>query len=155
MGKEAGMRVPEGYYAVLFREPESKTIGVRFPALPGVITYGRDWEEAEEMAREALNAALETDFDRNLKLPPPGRKPRARQGERVVFVRLDPEVRMAYLLRWWREQKGLTQRAVARRMGVTYQAYQRMERPGRSNLTVSTLERVAEALGGRLVIELR
>jgi predicted RNase H-like HicB family nuclease len=119
MAREAGMRVPEGYYAVLFREPESKTIGVRFPALPGVITYGRDWEEAQEMAREALNVALEMDFERNVKLPPPGRKPRARQGDRVVFVRLDPEVRMAYLLRWWRERKGLTRLAAARRMGVT------------------------------------
>ena len=148
------MQVPEGYHAVLFEEPESEVVGVHFPEHPGVITFGESWEEAEEMAHEALCAALETDFDRGLVLPP-SHKPTAGPGERIVFVPIEPEIRMAYLLRQWREEAGVTQTDMAQKMGITYQAYQRMERPGRSNLTINTLNRVARALGRHLVVELR
>jgi len=103
------------------------------------------------MAREALNVSLESDFERGVKLPAL-RKPRAGKGERVVLVPLDAEVRMAYVLRAWREEAGLTQQEMASRLGVSYQAYQRMERPGRSNLTVATLDRIARALHRELVI---
>jgi antitoxin HicB len=147
------MRVPEGYYAILFDEPESGAIGVRFPEHPGVITYGKDPDKAEEAAREALCAALESDFGRGFNLPP-ARKHKAGKGERIVFIRLPPEVRTAYLLRAWREDAQLTQMAMAQRLGISYQSYQRMERPGRSNLTVATLEKIAECLGRRLVLDL-
>lgn len=50
---------------------------------------------------------------------------------------------------------GLTQKEMAKRLGVSYQAYQRMERPGRSNLTVETLEKIAASLHGELIIDLR
>lgn len=146
------MLCPEGYYAILFKDTESGTIGVRFPEHPGAITYGRSWVEAEKAAREALSAALEADFERDFKLPPAHRH-KARRGERVVFVKLEPEVRTAYLLRALREKEHLTQKDLARRLGISYQAYQRMERPGRSNLTVSTLEKVAEVFGRRLVLD--
>jgi len=149
------MKTPEGYYAVLFKEPKSKTIGVRFRDFPGIVTYGMDIEHAEEMAKEALNGVLEVDFDRSAKLPQPSRKPKAKKGERVVLVRLDPEVRMAYILRRWRERAKLTQKQMAAKLEITYQAYQRMERPGRSNLTVATLEKIAESLNRRLVIDLQ
>ncbi len=43
------MSVPEGYFAVLYREGKSGTIGVRFPEHPGVTTYGQDYEDAPEM----------------------------------------------------------------------------------------------------------
>jgi len=142
--------VPSGYYAVL-RADDDGNVLVRFPQHPGVNTFGGNWEEAEEMAIEALNVALESDFERGFKLPPL-RKPRARKGERVILVPLDAEVRMAYVLREWREDSGLTQQEMASRLGISYQAYQRMERPGRSNLTVATLDRIARALDRELVI---
>lgn len=144
--------VPSGYYAVFWVDERGNTL-VRFPQHPGVHTFGRDPEEAEEMAREALNAALEADFERGVRLPVL-RKPRTRPGERAVLVPLDAEIRMAFVLRAWREEAGLTQQAMAGRLGISYQAYQRMERPGRSNLTVSTLDRVARALDRELVIGL-
>ena len=148
------MKVPEGYYAVLFEEPESKTIGVRFPEHPNINTYGTDWEHAEEMAREVLSAVLEVDFEQGFKLPK-ARKPRAKRGERVIFVPIEPEIRIAYLLRALREDAGLTQKQMAAKLEITYQAYQRMERPGRSNLTVATLEKIAESLNRRLIIDLQ
>ncbi len=142
--------VPSGYYAVLRTDDEGNVL-VRFPQHPFVNTFGRDQDEAEEMAREALNLALESDFERGFRLPPL-RKPRPGRGERMVLVPLDAEVRMAYLLRMWREEAGLTQQDLADRLGISYQAYQRMERPGRSNLTVATLDRIANALHRELVI---
>jgi len=119
-----------------------------------VNTFGRDWEEAEDMASEALNVALESDFDRGIKLPAL-RKPRVGKEERVVLVPLEAEVRMAFVLREWRENAGFTQQEMASRLSVSYQAYQRMERPGRSNLTVSTLDRIARALDRDLVISVQ
>lgn len=144
--------VPNGYYAVM--EKDGDTVLVRFPQHPNVNTYGFDWEHAEEMAQEALSLALEVDFERGYKLPPV-KKPRAKKGQKVVFVSLEPDVRTAYMLRAWREEAALSQKQMAKRLGISYQAYQRMERPGRSNLTVSTLERVARALDKQLVIEMQ
>ncbi len=148
------MKVCNGYYAVLFREPRSQTVGVRFPDLPSVITYGRTWEEAEEHAREALSAALESDFERGATLPKPS-KPKVKRGGRVVFIPVDAEVRTAYLLRSWREDAGLTQKQIAEQLGVSYQAYQRMERPGRANLTVRTLKRIAKIFRRELMLDFR
>ncbi|HLG20147.1 MAG TPA: type II toxin-antitoxin system HicB family antitoxin [Bdellovibrionota bacterium] len=148
------MSVSDGYYAVLFKEPKSKTVGVRFPDHPSVITYGRDWKEAEEHAREALSAALEAEFERGATLPRLS-KPKAKRNEKVVFVPIDPEVRTAYLLRAWRETAGFTQKQIAQQLGVSYQAYQRMERPGRANLTVRTLKKIAKVFQGELVLDLR
>lgn len=145
--------VPSGYYAVL-RADDDGNVLVRFPQHPGVNTFGRDWEEAEDMASEALNVALESDFDRGIKLPAL-RKPRVGKDERVVLVPLEAEVRMAFVLRKWREDAGFTQQEMASRLSVSYQAYQRMERPGRSNLTVSTLDRIARALDRDLVISVQ
>jgi DNA-binding XRE family transcriptional regulator len=127
---------------------------VRFPDHPGVITYGGDWEEAEQMAGEALGAALEAEFDRELDLPP-AKKVKAKRGERPVLVRLDPQIWMAFILRDWRKRAGFTQKEMAKRLDISYQAYQRMERPGRSNLTVETLEKIAVSLHGELIIDLK
>lgn len=85
------MQVPEGYFAILFEEPDSGMVGVRFPEHPGVITYGHDWDEAEEMAQEALSAALETDFERDVELPA-ALQHTPEPSERVVFIPLEPEI---------------------------------------------------------------
>lgn len=146
-------KFPDGYHAVIFFENDSKTYGVRFPDFPGIITYGKTFDEAKEMAAEALSLALESDFDRHQPLPTP-RRAKARPGEKTVFIPMDPEVKTAYLIRKWRESSGLTQKQLAGRLGVSFQAYQRMERPGRSNLTVATLQRIATALNGHLELDL-
>lgn len=144
--------IPAGYYAVIFFEKKSKTHGVRFPDHPGIVTYGKTHEEAIEMAQEALSVALESEFDRDQPLPS-SHKPKAKGGNKVVFIPLEPEVRMAYLLRRWREDAGLSQKQLAERLEISFQAYQRMERPGRSNLTIATLQRIAQALHKTLVLD--
>jgi transcriptional regulator with XRE-family HTH domain len=46
----------------------------------------------------------------------------------------------------WREYKGLTQKAMAKRLNVTQGAYSQMEKPS-ANLRSSTLAKIAEAMG--------
>lgn len=146
--------VPEGYYAIIFHEKKSKTYGVQFPDHPGIVTYGQTFEEAVEMAQEALSAALESDFDRDQPLPT-SHRPKSKRGKKTAFIPLEPEIRMAYLLRSWRENADLSQKQLADRLGISFQAYQRMERPGRSNLTITTLQRIARALNKALLLDVR
>lgn len=146
-------KVPDGYYAIIFSEKKSQTYGVRFPDFPGIVTFGKTPDKAKEMAAEALAASLESDFDRHQPLPTP-KKVKTKHGEQSVFIQMDPEIKTAYLLRSWRESAGLTQKQLAGRLDISFQAYQRMERPGRSNLTVATLQRVVQALNKRLVFEI-
>lgn len=47
------------YPAVFTHDPETKSIGVRFPDVPEAITFGNNLEHAYEMAVEVLGFALE------------------------------------------------------------------------------------------------
>jgi DNA-binding XRE family transcriptional regulator len=142
--------IPSGYWAVLY-PLRGHEIGVRFTEHPTINTFGRNRVHAIEMAEEALNGALESELDRNLVLPSTHR-PKVARGEEAVFVHLAPEVRTAYLVRAWRNEAGLSQSEMAKRLGVSCQAYQRMERPGRANLTVAMLDKIAAAVGKSLVL---
>ena len=102
--------VPNGYYAIL--TPDEGGILVQFPQHPGINTFGQDWEHAEEMAQEALSLGLEADFERGYTLPPL-QKPRVHKGQRLALIRLDADLRMAYLLRAWRESAGFSQKEIA------------------------------------------
>lgn len=145
--------IPDGYYAKIFYEKKSKTYGVKFPDFPGIITFGHSFDEAVEMAKEALSTSLESDFDRSQPLPATKYKPKSKNSEKLVFIPLEPDIRLAYLIRSWREKAKLSQKQLAQRLGISFQAYQRMERPGHSNLTVATLQRIAQAIKKALIID--
>jgi len=145
----------EGYFAILKKDRESGTILVSFPDHPHINTFGTDHNHAVEMAEDALNETLIVEFERGLEVPEDSKRPRPTTGREVVFIPLRPAVRMAFLLRKWRAEAGMTQARMARAMGISYQSYQRMERPGRANLTVAMLDRIAHVLGKRAVVELR
>ena len=66
---------------------------------------------------------------------------------------IDPILGVRLALRWAREDAGLTQAALAKQMGISQQAYAKLESPD-SNLTMETLERAAKALGMRVELEL-
>lgn len=146
--------LPRGYYAIFYKEKGSDNVQVDFPEHPNVFSWGRDWEHAKETAAEGLSIALEEDFKLGFKLPPASR-PKAKPGQRVEFIPIKWDVYIAYLIRHWREEAGLTQLEMAERLGIKQQSYQRMERPGRSNLTLATLERIVKALGMELVMDAR
>lgn len=148
------MAIPEGYFALLSKDKKSGSVVVRFPDHPNIVTYGHDFLHAKEMAGEALSSTLEVAFERGFTLPAM-KTTKPKPGEKVIFVRMTPEVYAAYLLREWRASSGLTQKQLAAKLGIAYQSYQRMERPGRANLTLETLQKIAKALNKELVLDLR
>ena len=119
---------------------------VEFPDLPNIVTYGRDETDALRMAHDALNAALASDVARGI-IPP---EPVFTDG---YGVDVEPHIVAAAMLRTLRG--GVSQTAIAARLGIAYQSYQRLENPIIGNPTLKTLERVARAHGKRLEVVIR
>lgn len=120
---------------------------VSFPDFPNINTYGADQEAALASAEEALNGALESDFERGYTLPQAGNHA-GKRGYHSVAVH--PHIEIAYALKKLRN--GHTQSEIAKKLGISYQSYQKLENPRRCNPTVKTLERIGEVMGKRLVI---
>ncbi len=123
---------------------------VYFPDMPNVLTYGFTHEHALEMAEEALNAVLEVDFARGFVLPSATNY----AGKRAYFpISVLPHIALAYELKALRKKE--TQVGIAKKLGISYQAYQKLENPRKCNPTVKTLEKIGVALGKRLVVGFR
>lgn len=118
---------------------------VSFPDFPNILTYGSDTSQALAHAEEALNGVLESEFERGFRLPDP-RDFSSKRGYRAIPVQ--PHIEIAYALR--RLRNGHSQSEIARRLGISYQAYQKLENPRKCNPTVKTLERIGSVLGKRL-----
>jgi antitoxin HicB len=132
------------YYAKIVRQDGAFLVS--FPDLQNVNTYGDTLEEALRNAAEALNGALETDFERGYSLP----EARARQGRTMHPVEIAPHIEIAYQLR--RLRNGHSQEEIAGRLGISAQAYQKLENPRKCNPTVKTLEKIGYALNKKLEV---
>jgi ribosome-binding protein aMBF1 (putative translation factor) len=66
-------------------------------------------------------------------------------------ARLAPYEAIARLVIKYRLDHGLTQKELAERIGTSHSAISRLE-SGQAAITLKTMKRIAEALGGRLVI---
>lgn len=128
---------------------EDKTFFVEFPDLPGCLTEGATLEDAKRNAKEALTGYLASVFDRTLKIP----NPSDIKGKHVYNIEPEPEVAVPILLKKLRETRKLTQGDIAKVLGISYQAYQRLEKPGKSNPTLKTLERLARVFNKDLRLE--
>lgn len=122
---------------------------VEFPHLPGCLTEGASLDEAKRNAKEALTGYLASIFERNLKIP----EPAGVKGKGVYHIEPEPEVSVPIVLRKLRETRKLTQGDIAKALGISYQAYQRLEKPGKSNPTLKTLERLAKVFDKDLKLE--
>ncbi len=132
------------YVAKLTRE--GKHWLVEFPDCPGCQTFGHSRAEAIAMAREALEGWLEVHL---VDGRAPAR-PRRRQGVAIV---IGSRLSVALQIRWLREDLGLTQAQLARRVGVSQQQVAKLENP-EANPTLSTLESVAKGAGVALDVRL-
>ncbi len=128
---------------------EDKSYLVEFPDLPGCLTEGETLDKAKMMAREAVTGYLASVFERELKIPSPS----ALKGKHIYYIEPEPEVSVPILLRKLREKQSLTQGDIAKVLGISYQAYQRLEKPGKSNPTLKTLERLAKVFKKDLHME--
>lgn len=122
---------------------------VEFPNLPGCLTEGESLDDAKVNAREALTGYLASIFEREHRIPDPSHI----KGRNVHYIEPEPEVSVPILLRKFREKKKFTQGDIAKVLGISYQAYQRLEKPGKSNPTLKTLERLAKVFNKDLRLE--
>ena len=123
---------------------------VDFPDLPGCFSEGDSREEALGNAREALSLWLEEARDPDWTVP----VPKARKGRQYAWVAPYEDVAIPLMIRRARQRKGLSQRALAKKLGMSVQQLQKLEYPGKSNPTVRTLAAVSRALDEQLRIEL-
>jgi antitoxin HicB len=118
---------------------------VDFPDMPNILTFGFSHEHALEMAKEALEGCLEADISRGYQISPP------------VFsegypISVSSHIALSLRLRELRGEQSQTD--IARKLGLSYQAYQRLENPRKANPTVKTLEKIANVYGRELKIAL-
>jgi len=126
-------------------EQEGAEYIAQFPDMPNIVTCGFSHEEALAMAKEALDGVLAADVARGLDVPLP-----AFSGGYPVVVA--SHIAIALQLRALRG--GQSQTVIAKKLGLSYQAYQRLENPKRANPTLKTLERIAGAFGKELSVNI-
>jgi antitoxin HicB len=125
---------------------EDDHILVEFPDCPGCQTFGDNEEHARQMAEEALEGWLEANLIGG-KVPP---RPRKHHG---VAIQVRPRLAIALEIRWARDDRGWTQRDLAKHAKVAQQQIARLEDPD-TNPTISTIEMVAQALQRSLRVSL-
>jgi antitoxin HicB len=117
----------------------------QFPDMPNIATCGFTHEEALAMAKEALDGCLEVDISHGNEIPPP-----AFAGGYPVSVA--NHIALSLRLRELRGEQSQTN--IAEKLGLSYQAYQRLENPRKANPTLKTLEKIARVYGRELNISL-
>lgn len=134
------------YPAIIKYDKSEKIWTVEFPDHPNINTFGESLEDALYMAEDALNGVLEFEFERGMTAPV-ATKIKSRDVHQIPVM---PHIAVAYELRESRGEK--PQKDIAGILGISYQAYQRFENPGKSNPSVKTLEKIARVLGKRLEV---
>ncbi|HLG18340.1 MAG TPA: helix-turn-helix domain-containing protein [Bdellovibrionota bacterium] len=136
------------YQAKIYKD--GTRYSVEFPDLPGCFSDGATRDEARRNAREAMSLYLEEARDPKWDLP----RSKVRRSKRYEWVTPYEDVLIPLLIRQERRRHGLTQKELAKRIGITFQQLQKLETPGKSNPTVKTLVTISEALGENIDIRL-
>jgi antitoxin HicB len=118
---------------------------VQFVDLEEAFTEGQTAEECAFNAAEVLTGILEQRLEDGAAIPLPS-EPRRRP-----VTSPSAAVQTAILLRLTRQAEGKTLADLARALGTSWPAVQRLEKPN-ANPTLRQLERAAHALGKRLVL---
>ncbi len=132
----------KSYPARIWKE-DNDTWSVEFPDLPGCFTNGDSIDAAKLHAEEALTGYLESLDSRKLSIP----EPSMISGVDIFSITPSLNVSFAITLKQERERQGLTQKEVARRMGVNWTAYQRIENPRKTNPTLATIGKLQKVFG--------
>ena len=127
------------YFARLHKENEG--YWTEFPELNCPGSEGSTREEVYENSKEALEAVLESLFDRKCEIPPP----KFRSGKGWLAINVDDTIAIPIILRQLRLAHGLTLKQMAKRLEISYQSYQALETLRRANPTIKTLRKVADA----------
>jgi len=128
---------------------EGRYLLVEFPDAPGCQTFAETEAELHEMAKEALEGWLEAHLVDGEAPPRPKRR---RKTVDTWQVEVSPALSVAVQIRWARQDAGLSQQELARRIGVSQQQIAKLEQPT-SNPSLGTLSKIAEALGVHVDVE--
>ena len=139
------------YAAVV--HPEDGELVVTFPDCPGCVTQVEREDQLVPMAQEALEGWLESHLAHGDAPPRPVQHKRTPRGSRQVRIPISLTLSAQLSLRWARQDAGLTQAALAKRVGIGQPQIAKLERPG-SNPSLETLDKVMRALGARLDLRL-
>ena len=117
-------------YNCTIEKQEDGMYVAQFPDMTNILTCGDSKEEALKMAEEALNGVLAVDLEHGHPIADPVYKD-------GYPIEVSPKVAFAIELRKARADH--TQKEVAEKAGMTYQQYQRLENPHKTNPTLETL----------------
>ena len=131
------------YYCTI--EKEGGEYIAQFPDMTNIVTCGFSKDEALAMAKEALDGCLEADITQGNAIPFPS----FRKGYPIMVAN---HIAVALQLRELRGEQSQTD--IAKKLGLSYQAYQRLENPRKSNPTIKTLERIAHVFGRELNVQI-
>ena len=123
------------YFARLIQESDD-CYAVEFPDIEFCVTEGNSKEHALAMAKEVLNLYLIHTPEVNA--------PQVYAGEDIYPIEVEATTLAVMRMRAVRQEADLTQAHIAQRLGISQQAYQKME-SGKEDLKLSTLERIAKA----------
>ncbi len=140
------------FQAIITKERDATIAS--FPDCPGCHTQADPGEDIVQLAREALSGWLEAHLVQG-RVPPLPTAPKklALPKNRVIDVDVPPLLAARILVRVTRHKAGLSQTELAQKVNVSQQQIAALESP-RSNLTLDTLVRVAEALDHKVEIRL-
>ena len=111
--------------------------------LNGCLTQGSNLEDLKRNAFDALNLYLDEPQNSKTLFPLPRKVLGSR--EDIFEVNVEPQVAFSLLLRQTRLSKGLTQKAMAKQLGIeNLYSYQRLER--RANPTLATVNKIKETV---------
>lgn len=133
-------------YPYTLEAQETGGFVVQFLDIEEAFTEGATPEECAFNAAEVLTGILEQRLEDGVDLPLPSKR-----GRRPV-ASPSAAVQTAILLRVTRQAEGKTLAELARALGTSWPAVQRLEKPN-ANPTLKQLERAAHALGKRLVLD--
>jgi antitoxin HicB len=118
-----------------------------FPDIPEAITQGDNRAHALEMAREALEVAMEFYFEGQRPVPPPSAPKRGQ-----VIVNLPASVSAKVLLLNEMLRQKIRPAELARRLGTTKQEINRLTNL-RHPTKIDRIDTALQALGKRLILE--
>lgn len=127
--------------------PDGDGFCVSFPDIPEALTSGQSEEGAMEMAKDALETAMDFYFEDRRPVPPPGK---IRRGQRYVDLPASVSAKVLLLNEMLAQQ--IKPAELARRLGTRPQEVQRLIDLKHAT-KIDTIEEALQAMGKRLVME--
>ncbi|MBF5059753.1 type II toxin-antitoxin system HicB family antitoxin [Candidatus Neptunochlamydia vexilliferae] len=107
--------------------------------LEGCVTQGNTLKELQSNMEEALNLYLDEPSGSTFLAPLPNDK--LDRSKKLVQVAVDPEIAFAFMVRYHRIKRKMTQKQAAKKLGMSnLYSYQRLER--KCNATLAVIAKV-------------